>query len=358
MINGRSASGRGYKIRASLILLGLFFLATMARADSRVRLQNIEVSQQLEKDFQKFVGESFEKEFNHNTSSEFLKRMNQAVALSHSSAAVDYASDFQFLSFSLGSGLGYQEGYARLDEVVSGEKSPDGLSGLSAQVGMTLGLHFYEPHRSRYFLSFSQVNFSENDLKVTGTGIGVLWQYKLLGKKDWASPFVEFRGLHIATGLRYADFKSHYKAGLVGLDLNGNSISPEIKDYSLVANASLDARTDVSLFTVPVEISAAINFFRSISFYSLFGIDFNSGHSEAQLIVESPIQIVNKKDGEKLASADATMLSLQSAKPDLINYRGLLGMQFELGHGAVFFQYQKSFDLNAYAAALGFRAYY
>jgi len=352
------SSRRGSTFLSQAVLASIVFFSAAAFSASRLKISNAEVSPSLAGNFEDLVGKTFERQISHGTSSDFLRRMGQSVVLSHSSAGVDYASDFRFLSFSLGTGLGYQEGYASLDDVISGRESPDGLSGLAAQVGMTLGLHFHEAQRSRFFLSYLQSNFSEDGLKVTGNGFGVLWQYRVLSEKVLAGPFAEFRGLHFGAGLRYAEFNSEYETRLLGLQVNGSSIASELSDYKLNAAANLDLQSEVSVWSVPLEISAAVNFFRSISFYSLLGMDINFGNSSAQAVLNSPVEIQDTKTAAKLASADVSLVSLQEETVDRTHYRGLLGMQFELGRGSVFIQYQRAFDIGTHAASLGFRAYY
>ncbi|MEO5667501.1 MAG: hypothetical protein ABIR96_05540, partial [Bdellovibrionota bacterium] len=237
--------------------------------------------------------------------------------------------------------------------------SPDRLGAFSAQAALSLGFHFVDDDRSRFFVSFASSDYSKNALSIENWGWGVLWQYDVVRASSGSSPLLSWSGIRIGTGFRWNRFQSHFSKHLGELDTT--LAIPGEGSVDATVSADLDMSGDVKVMSVPLEIGTSIKWASVLSVYGVAGADAHFGNANASILVRGPVNFAATPadtDESKTASADASYSISKSESPDRFSLRGLVGLQFELGRGSVFLQYQRSSLAKSEAAALGFRTYF
>jgi len=333
----------------SLTLFCLLGFVTDARAQTRFTLSSSDLGSQS----------NFEKEISAETSSDYLRRLANAVTFIQAGSSSDYSVPFEYMILNVGVGLGYQDGYAGFDEVISGKASPDRLGAFSAQAALSLGFHFVREQRSRFFVSFASSDYSNRSLKLSNWGWGLLWQYDVVQAPSNPSPLLSWSGLRVGTGFRWNRFQSSFTKNLGSLDTQLEVPGEGSVAASVAADLALSS--DVRVMSVPLEIGTAIKWASVLSVYGVAGADVHFGDARASLMVKGPVKLeATTADTQTTQSleGEAQYAVSKSEKPDRYSLRGLLGLQFELGRGSVFVQYQISSLRESEAAALGFRTYF
>lgn len=335
-----------------LELLTLFCLTgalpSVAFAQTRFSLSSVDLGPQG----------NIEKEISSDNSSDYLRRLANAVTFTQAGSSADYSSPFKHMILNVGVGLGYQDGYVGFDEVISGKASPDRLGAFAAQASISIGLRFSQEQRSRFFVSFASSDYSNHALDIESMGWGVLWQYDLIRAPEHRSPLFSWNGLKIGTGFRSNRFKSHFSKHVD--PIQASVFVPGEGSLEGSVSGELDMAGDVHVMSVPLEVGTSIRWMSVLTVYGVAGADANFGTARASLYMRGPMTFaVTPADAEaQSGTAEAEYSVEKSEEPDAFSLRGLVGLQFELGRGSIFVQYQDSSLENAEAAAIGFRTYF
>lgn len=295
-------------------------------------------------------------------SEEFLESFTQALSASQASEAVDYASAFEHFSASSSLTLGYRQGQHSLLEVLRGKSALGSIGAITAQYGASFAFRFHNQDRSRYSFGFSGAHFSDHSLDYSAEGYSLGWQYDLIQARALAGPLSTWKNLRFGLGLRRNRAGMEYRAALGNTRVRASDIAPgisELKSLQLELDPSLYINHESKAWTLPIELSTALQFFRIFSLYGLAAVDLSWGSSEGSAWLQSPVT-VSAASAKLSQSSSGTIgggehVSLRSR---LWEMRTLLGGQFDLGYGAVFFQYQALLRSGAHSAAVGFRAFY
>lgn len=340
--------GRNTLFRALPLFCSLLLGSPGAGAQTRVSLSAVDLGPQG----------AIEKEISSDSSSDYLRRLANAVTFIQAGSSADYSTPFRYMILNVGVGLGYQDGYAGLDEVMQGKASPDRLGAFSAQAALSIGLHFADEQRSRFFASFASSDYSNHSLELENSGWGLLWQYDVVRAPENPSPLLSWNGLKVGTGFRWNRFRSHFSKQLSELSADVNV--PGQGQLSASLTGDLDVSGDVRVMSVPLEVGTSLRWMSVLSLYGVVGADMNFGDARGSLLVKGPVSFATTMaNGEtENVKADAEYSVTKSEEPDQFSLRGLVGVQFELGRGSVFVQYQRSSLEDAEAAALGFRTYF
>lgn len=295
-------------------------------------------------------------------SEEFLDNFTRALSASQASEAVDYASNFRHLSASTSLTLGYRQGQSSLLDVLEGDSGLGSIGAISAQYGASFAFRFHNQDRSRYSFGFSGASFSEVELNYEAQGYSVGWQYDLVKSRALAGPLSEWKNLRFGLGLRFNSASFEYrntlgKANIRTSDLGLNS--QELSGLELALEPSFYLKQYSRAWTLPVELSTTIQFFRFLSFYGLAALDLSWGRAEGSTWLESPVGV----SGASVTAQLNSSLNLNGGenvdiRTRIWEFRTLIGSQFDLGNGAVFFQYQSLLRGKAHSAAIGFRAFF
>jgi hypothetical protein len=336
------------KILGAMSLTCALLLSKDVCAQTRVTLSSLDLGPQA----------AIEKEISSDESSDYLRRLANAVTFIQAGSSADYSTPFRYMVLNVGVGLGYQDGYAGLDDVLQGKANPDRLGAFSAQAALSIGLHFADEQRSRFFASFASSDYSNHSLELENSGWGVLWQYDLVRAPERPSPLLSWNGLKVGTGFRWNRFRSHFSKHLSELSADVSVPGQGTLNASMAAD--LDVSGDVRVMSVPFEVGTALRWMSVLSLYGVLGADLNFGDARGSLLVKGPLSFsTTTANGEsEQVKADAEYAVTKSEEPDMFSLRGLVGLQFELGRGSVFVQYQRSSLEDAEAAALGFRTYF
>jgi hypothetical protein len=339
--------GRTLLFGASALLCS--WLSATAAAQTRFSLKSVDLGEH----------QSLEKEISQDPSSDYLHRLANAVTFLQAGTTSDYSTPFQHIVLNVGAGLGYQSGYAGFGEVISGQASPDSLAAFSAQAALSLGLKFTRDQRSRFFASFASSDYSNNGVKLESWGWGLMWQYDLVRATENPSPLLAWNGLRFGTGFRWNSFDSHYAKSFEALE--ASLYVPGQGTVSGSIQGDLDVSANVKTMSVPLELGTSLRWMSVLSVYAVAGLDANFGDARGALYLRGPVSVqttAEDDEASKTQKGDARYSISKSEKPEPFSMRGLLGLQFELGRGSVFIQYQESSLKDAEAAALGFRTYF
>ncbi|MEO5668844.1 MAG: hypothetical protein ABIR96_12355, partial [Bdellovibrionota bacterium] len=104
MLHGRKT------LLGSLTLLCSLAVSGSALAQTRFTLSSADLGDQG----------NFEKEISSDGSSDYLRRLANAVTFIQAGSSSDYSVPFKHMILNVGVGLGYQDGYAGFNDVVSG----------------------------------------------------------------------------------------------------------------------------------------------------------------------------------------------------------------------------------------------
>jgi len=323
-------------------------MPSAAFAETRFTLSSLDLGPQA----------NIEKEISSDNSSDYLRRLANAVTFTQAASSADYSVPFEHMILNVGVGLGYQDGYVGFDEVVSGKASPDRLGAFSAQAALSLGLHFSKEQRSRFFISFASSDYSNHSLDIESMGWGVLWQYDLIRAREGRTPLFSWNGIKIGTGFRSNRFKSHFSKRLDPVEASVYVPGEGTLEGSV--SGELDMSGDVHVMSIPLEVGTSVRWLSVLTVYGVAGADANFGTARASLYMRGPVSFAaTPTDAEaQSGTAEAEYSIAKSEEPDAFSLRGLVGLQFELGRGSIFVQYQDSSLENAEAAAIGFRTYF
>lgn len=369
MIQGRKIWPSGSHFY--LFSLALLSFSSAVSAQSLLRVSNLNVSdptllEALSLD-SSLIESGYSAELSNQTSSAYLERLGNAVGFTQAGLSADYGTPYTHFILSASAGLGYQKGYAGVGEILAGQESLDELGAFSAQAQMTLGFHFHKEQRSRYYLSFASSSFSKNSLELESWGWGFLWQYDLVSARSLGGPLVKWQGLRLGTGLRWNNFRSEFSHKMSDTSVAfttpaAGGMAP--MTLGLTASATGRLRSEADILSFPLEVGTAFQWFQVITLYGVAGIDANTGIVKGSIRADGPVKVTQKQevDGKmktvEVAKADVEYYSYKEAKPEVFTLRALLGLQFDLGRGSVFLQYQRGSLEGSEAAALGFRSFY
>jgi hypothetical protein len=373
MFQGRNLGARfpSFSILLTLIQGCLLFVSSYGNAQSLLSLHNISFS---DPSIAKSLGvdevsllRGFSADLSQQTSSEYLYRLGNAIAFTQAGLSGDYGTSYKHFILTASAGLGYQEGYASIEDVLKGKQSLDEMGAFSAQAQITLGFRFHNEQRSRFYLSFASSGFSRNTLDLESHSWGFLWQYDLVSPRTLVAPLVSWQGFRGGVGLRYNRFRSKYSQTFSNLGLEVStpavaSLPSQTLSLSVSVDGLLSGEADVLSF--PLEIGTGFQCFQVLTLYGLLGADTNVGTVKGRVRAQGPVSVSHRElvagetQSKLLAQAYGQYYAYKEAKPEAFALRALIGLQFDLGQGSVFIQYQRGSLEGSEAAALGFRAFY
>lgn len=244
------------------------------------------------------------------------------TALSMKGQGSDYAENFTYFIFK--PSLGF---------AVDGDiDKPESASGFGVGGALTVGLNLdmlpfdkigsIEMKNLDIFLSFMNYDLdqTQDDTAFNGelSSFGVFARYRFMEGKDiFPGYMLEWGGVHLHTGLQ---------RNTMGLKL-----TQSFKDQTVTAggetatfgNSSAVFNIDSSVTSIPIEISTYLRMLYVFTLYTGAGFDYNMGSTDIDLTASGSVASTGY-------SADINANEGGSGKPEATNFRGFLGLQFNV----------------------------
>jgi hypothetical protein len=280
----------------------------------------------------------------------FLGEVGNANAMSArpffgTGALVDHRDFFFSYAFSGGLSLGEGASLSRGIETPANRLPPVGVGfrggftfGVSARkVPKLLNL---DPGRVMYFASFSSMDLSSwlgrgISLESHHASIGFSYQYYV--PQDW-TPLVRFNGFRVSSGLSYANLDARYSTPFQ-LDSRSGATT-------MNWSGTVDLAVNSDVWSLTNEVTTGFRFLRVLNLYAGIGIDLNAGSSDLTGASSGPVS-APQFTGTAVVSGGT-----ESAAPDWIQTRAILGTELDLGPVGIFGQFTISTP-SVYGVNLG-----
>jgi len=282
---------------------------------------------------------------------QYTKGMANATAMASTGNAI-YGSSFKYGlvggSVSLGVDLGEGNKLSDFDAKK--------VAGVGLQSSVILGFSPgsvtsgqwgpIDPARLRVFLSFLTMDQDVDDASVSFTSMGLVGQYRLIQEKSLGLSVLKWNGVDVSSGFRIAKNKFSFTQTMPEFSETSNGITASIAE----APATLGA--DVSVYSIPVEVSTSARVLYVLNFFGGLGGDFNFGSSKAIADYTTPITVT----GGGTAEGDLELGG--NASPTAWNLRAFAGLGFEFAIGSLNLGIGKSLTAGAWATSLGLNLFY
>jgi hypothetical protein len=300
--------------------------------------------------------DSLEDEVNQNLPSvetgQYTKGMANATAMAGTGAGIVYGASYKYglvgANLSLGADLGEGNSLSSIDA----KKVAGFAIQSSAVIGFTPGTVTtgqwgpIDPARLRVYLSFMSLSQSVDGAEASFSTMGLMGQYRLIDEKSLGLNLVKWNGVDVSSGLRYGKMKLNYVQVLdVDFEDTGTGATA-----SVTGPATIGA--DVSIFTVPVEVSSSVRLLYVLNLFGGIGADFNFGSSKAIANYDSNITI----SGGSTATGDLDLGT--NASPTLANLRMFAGLGMEFAVGTLSAGVGKSVTSGAWMMNAGLNFFY
>lgn len=272
----------------------------------------------------------------------------------------DYSDNFNLFMFKPSFGVGVQ---GDLDD-------PESAEGIGLGGALTVGINLdllpvdkigpIEFKKMDLFVSFMSYNIDQElgDDGATGEGelssFSVMARYRALDGTDIVPGYMlEWGGLHIHTGIQ---------RNQMGIELNQNLQDETVTDdtnntTATFQNGSINFDLNSTVTSIPFEVSTYLRALYVFTLYGGVGFDYNLS-SEADAELSASGDVTGSGTGLTAYTADISASESGSGDGMATNYRGFVGLQFNVPFVRVYVQAQQSFAEDLLAVNFGMKVTY
>ncbi|MDA8793887.1 hypothetical protein N9N67_11620 [Bacteriovoracaceae bacterium] len=287
---------------------------------------------------------------------DFVRGMGGANILAGKGQGTDYANHFDLFLISASTGFGIDTGDNEFDELDEGV--PGGIS-ILPNIAIGLPGALFKLDKTDFFFNFTSGDITSvlegslsEDLVISGeaSGFGFHIRHQLMPKVD-VVPFGVLRwgGVFIHAGI----VKSELDLEMT-LELDDETVTDDDADATASftnAEATLGAISNTQ--SIPIEVSTYVQLMYIMTFYTGFGIDFNSGYAESTAEIEGDIN-ATATGGTGSGTAEIEVGDKENVESS--NTRSFVGFQFNLPLLKVFAEVNKKSGKNAVGLNFGLKA--
>lgn len=314
------SSQKFFPASSMVILLFLFFAGNIFAVDVTVTGVDASTASNIKGNVESDIDWYLEKILGSDTKKGFRQFANANLNAGQGMNA-DYANNFEY--FSLGAGASVAVPVSLLYNYFMGNgfKNYAGAAHINLQAGLNMKftkvpiLEDMKFYANLFTMDIASLLKSLNSeiTKARVTSIGFFVSYPILKGKDFGQPYVfKFNGIQVGGGFTYKDNRLAYAATA---EYSGQDIPINVKFNNW-------------LITFPLEIYGSMRILYVVSLYAGLGLDLNFG--AAKLTME---------DTTFTYSGDEYNISVDFGKgvmPHIMDIRGFLGIQFNMGPGHIF----------------------
>lgn len=290
----------------------------------------------------------------------YAEGVANATGMSMKGQNSDYSDTFSLFMFKPSFGLAAQ---GDIDD-------PESAEGVGLGGALTVGINLdllpidkigpIELKKMDLFVSFMSYNLDQEigDDGTTGEGelssFSVMARYRLIDGNDIVPGYMlEWGGVHIHTGLQ---------RNKMGIELSQDLEDEQVTDDGTGAtgtfqNGNVTFDMDATVTSIPVEISTYLRALYVFTLYGGLGFDYNLT-SETDVDLSASGTVVGSGGG--VGTYGASISADESASGDgmATNYRGFVGLQFNVPFVRVYVQAQQSFAEDLLAVNFGMKVAY
>ncbi|MBF0362036.1 MAG: hypothetical protein HQK49_13555 [Oligoflexia bacterium] len=291
---------------------------------------------------------------------------SQAIALK--GLGTDYATNPDIFIVGAGVGLGADTGPYKLGDLMSGSVDLQKFKGVGLQVSIMAGMNlkFFDDmpvlfdlidfKKMSLFVNYMSYNLpSIKNLTGKLSSFGMHVQYKIYD--GFSVPvFFKWGGLDITTGFDHGSTKISMSQDYA-ITKNKDVADSSSILRTVVANFTGKAvvESDVSVTTIPLEISTNAQFLYVLTLFGGLGMDFNTGSSKIAASLVGPITARDETNTINGISADASLNLGNDGKPNSYFARYFVGTQFNLWVVKVYTQLNHAIGEDLWGLNVGAR---
>lgn len=265
----------------------------------------------------------------------------------------DYAENFKYFVFKPSFGVAMD---GDIDK-------PENASGVGLGGALTVGLNLdllpvdkigpVEMKDLDLFVSFMSYDVDETSDDTTFAGdlssFGVYARYRFMEGKDILPGYMlEWGGIHLHTGFQRNKMGIKLTQSFKDQTVTSGAVSGSFNNASAVFDL------DSTVTSIPVEVSTYIRALYVFTLYTGAGFDYNIGSADASLTASGKVQAANASD----FSVDISAAESGKGDAKATNFRGFLGMQFNVPFVRLYVHVNKGFGSDLIGANFGAKITY
>lgn len=298
----------------------------------------------------------------------YANGMANSAVLSTKGLASDYAANIKIFSLGFSGGAAFDPG----DTTLAGG-DPKKYSGVAAtlsfMMGLNLGIIPGIPKIGPVDLSKGVLFFNIFSMDIPSvitdrvpnlsgnfTTFGLNLRYKVIPGMDYLMGLFGWGGIDITSGLNYTKMKVQFEKDFQEKVTQNNINST---GYNFVGNFTGTGRVgpNLSVFTIPVDISTSATVLWVFQLYTGLGVDLNLGSSDMAAGIDDG-KIYGKVGNNAHITGDAKLKLGGESGPDALSLRLFAGLQYDFKVLNTFSQFNYSPTSGTYGITFGMRVYY
>ncbi len=272
----------------------------------------------------------------------YLKGMSDSTVMTTKGLGVDYANSFNVVIVGYGVGLGADIGDQSFSDLTGGTIDGNQIRGFSLQSAMMGGINMrIVPIPKSAGIDFSRIkiflDMQSSTLPTFADGFsgkistfGLHLQYKLWepAAKNYFNLF-SWGGIDLTTGMDNADVDIKFvKQYVVSKDVT--LTMPGTPTVTGTFNGTAQAGADISITTIPIELSTSWQILYLISPFMGLGVDINSGTAKSLAKVDGAISVSDNSNTLGNVGATASLDLGEKGEPTATNGRWFAGLQLNM----------------------------
>jgi len=281
-----------------------------------------------------------------------------ATVIANAGKGSDYGQNFDIFTLKLSGGVG-------LDASTSGFDDMENANGFAVGGGITAGVNldvlpvskigFIDFSKMDLFLNFSSFNvdqeFDQSTAKGSIGGFGFMARYSLIDSSDIPSKYLmQWGGLHLHTGFQRSTMDINYNQSFDDQDVSVQSGGQTINGTFSNARGIFDLQSETNV--IPIEVSTYMRFLYVFTLYGGAGLDIASGTSDIKFDGTGTVS-GGLTSGSTDYQASLSANESASGSPEATNFRGFIGLQFNVPVVSVYVHVNKNISKDIVGANVG-----
>jgi hypothetical protein len=279
-----------------------------------------------------------------------------ATVIANAGKGSDYGQNFDIFTLKVSGGVG-------LDASTSGLDDMENANGFAVGGGITAGVNldllpinkigFIDFSKMDLFLNYSSFNvdqeFDQATAKGSIGGFGFMARYSLIESKDIPSKYLmQWGGLHLHTGFQRSTMDINYNQSFDDQEVSaqGGALSGKFSN----ARGVFDLKSETNV--IPIEVSTYMRFLYVFTLYGGAGMDIASGTSDIKFDGTGTVT-GGASPGSTDYQASLSANESASGSPETTNFRGFIGLQFNVPVVSVYVHVNKNISKDIVGANVG-----